>query len=76
MREYLSSRIKYLETKSKNSNIINYSRGRNGRKFALFFMVKKEVICLRISTVCCMDGKTFLCQLMKLHEIRQTDTHG
>jgi len=37
MREYLSSRIKYLETKSKNNNIINYSRGRNGRKVDFFF---------------------------------------
>jgi len=32
----LSSRIKYLETKSKN-NVINDSRGRNGRKVNFFF---------------------------------------
>ena len=60
IREYLSSRIKYLETKSKN-NVINDSRGRRGRKVSFFFfIVKKVVICLRIPTVCWMDG--FLCQ--------------
>ena len=57
----MGSRIKYFETKSKN-NVINDSRGRNGRKVNFFFTVKKVVICLRIPTVCWMDGKTFLCQ--------------
>jgi len=38
-----------------------------------FFIVKNEVICLWIPTVCWMDGKTFLCQLLK---VRQTDTHA
>ena len=56
----MGSRIKYFETKSKN-NVINDSRGRNGRKVNFFFTVKKVVICLRIPTVCWMDGKTFLC---------------
>jgi len=41
MREYLRSRIKYLETKSKNNNIINDSGGRNGRKFDFFFHSKE-----------------------------------
>jgi hypothetical protein len=45
-------------------------------KLNFFFIVKKEVICLRIHTVCWMDDKPFLCQLLKVNGVRQTDTHA
>ena len=44
--------------------------------FFFFLVLKNEVICIRIPTVCWMDGKAYLCQILKVHGVRHTDTHA